>query len=225
MTFSLVARCPESGMFGMAISSSSPAVAARCAHARAGVGAVASQNLTDPALGILGLDLLAGGDSADTVLEKMVRAAGENAQHRQFVLVDRGGLACTFSGAKALGLFAEASAPGVAAAGNLLMNEAVPRAMVAGFEAASGILPDRLMAGLAAGLAAGGEAGEVHSAGLLVVDRLTWPIVDLRVDWAESDPIGALADLWRLYKPQMADYVRRALSPDMAPSFGVAGDP
>ena len=51
MTFSLVARCARTGMFGMVISSSSPAVAARCAHARAGVGVVASQNITDPALG------------------------------------------------------------------------------------------------------------------------------------------------------------------------------
>ena len=51
MTFSLVARCAETGMFGVAISSSSPAVAARCAYARAGVGAVASQNVTDPTPG------------------------------------------------------------------------------------------------------------------------------------------------------------------------------
>ncbi|MFD0934706.1 DUF1028 domain-containing protein, partial [Methylobacterium trifolii] len=51
MTFSIVARCASTGMFGVAVSSSSPAVAARCAHARAGIGAVASQNVTDPALG------------------------------------------------------------------------------------------------------------------------------------------------------------------------------
>ena len=57
MTFSLVARCEETGMFGIAISSSSPAVAARCSYARAGVGAVASQNITDPTLGKRGLDL------------------------------------------------------------------------------------------------------------------------------------------------------------------------
>ena len=63
MTFSLVARCEKTGMFGMAISSSSPAVAARCSFARAGVGAVASQNVTDPSLGPLTLDLMAGGMS------------------------------------------------------------------------------------------------------------------------------------------------------------------
>nr|MDA3887496.1 DUF1028 domain-containing protein [Allgaiera sp.] len=58
MTFSLVACCPDTGRLGMVISSSSPAVAARCAHARAGVGVVASQNVTDPRLGGRALDLL-----------------------------------------------------------------------------------------------------------------------------------------------------------------------
>ena len=64
MTFSLVARCPDTGMFGVAIASSSPAVAARCSYARAGTGAVASQNVTDPTLGPLMLDLMQGGLSA-----------------------------------------------------------------------------------------------------------------------------------------------------------------
>ena len=60
MTFSLVARDPASGAFGIVICSSSPAVAARCAHPRAGVGVVASQNITNPALGPRVLDSLAG---------------------------------------------------------------------------------------------------------------------------------------------------------------------
>src|ERR1700681_3893260 len=67
VTFSLTARCPETGMFGIAISSSSPAVAARCAHARSMVGAIASQNITDPQLGQIGLDLLARGFNAEEV--------------------------------------------------------------------------------------------------------------------------------------------------------------
>jgi uncharacterized Ntn-hydrolase superfamily protein len=65
MTFSLVARCRETGMFGVAVTSSSPAVAARCAYARAGVGAVASQNVTDPSLGPLALDLMQGACRCD----------------------------------------------------------------------------------------------------------------------------------------------------------------
>jgi uncharacterized Ntn-hydrolase superfamily protein len=91
------------------------------------------------------------------------------------------------------------------------------------FEASDGSLPERLLAALAAGLKAGGEAGPVHSAGLQVVREVEWPIADLRVDWSES-PISDLQNLWAVYRPQMEDYVRRALDPSVAPSFGVPGD-
>jgi uncharacterized Ntn-hydrolase superfamily protein len=118
-----------------------------------------------------------------------------------------------------------ASAPGrhAVAAGNLLANRRVPAAMLAAFEAARGPLADRLMAALRAGGDAGGEAGPVHSAGLLVVREVTWPIVDLRVDWSDADPIAELAAIWRRYAPQVEDYVRRALEPSAAPGFGVPG--
>ncbi len=110
------------------------------------------------------------------------------------------------------------------AAGNLLADAGVPAAMVAAFEAAQGDLGDRLIAALQAGLAAGGEAGPVHSAGLLMAGEESWPIADLRVDWDDADPIGRLAALWALYRPQMEAYVQRALEPVAAPSYGVPGD-
>ena len=80
MTFSIVARCARTGQFGMAISSSSPAVAARCAHVRAGVGAVASQNITDPALGPLVLDRLEAGLPAAEALAAVTASAGDIAR-------------------------------------------------------------------------------------------------------------------------------------------------
>ncbi|MGI9433734.1 MAG: DUF1028 domain-containing protein, partial [Geminicoccaceae bacterium] len=85
-------------------------------------------------------------------------------------------------------------------------------------------LGDRLLAAMRAALDAGGEEGPVHSAGMLLVDRIPWPIADLRVDWVDEDPIRALSDLWTIYKPQIDAYVTRALDPDKAPSYGVAGD-
>ncbi len=97
--------------------------------------------------------------------------------------------------------------------------------MVRAFEAAEGPLAERLLQAMAAAVEAGGEAGPIHSAGLLVVDRVSWPVVDLRVDWHETDPVGALAALHALYAPQADAYVTRALNPEAAPSFGVAGDP
>jgi len=223
MTFSLVARCAETGMFGMVISSSSPAVAARCAHARAGVGAVASQNVTDPALGPQVLDLMAGGMSAVEAVAEITRRA-PFIEYRQILAVDAQGGTAVHSGAKALGIWTEARGRDCAAGGNLLAHDGVPAAMVAAFEGSAGPLGDRLIATLRAGLRAGGEAGPVHSAGLLIVDRQSWPVADLRCDWTEDCPIEAIAKAWEIYAPQMQAYVQRALDPSAAPSYGVPGD-
>ena len=100
----------------------------------------------------------------------------------------------------------------------------MPQAIVEGFLGSSGHLGDRLIAAMRAGLAAGGEAGPVHSAGLKLVDRVSWPVADLRCDWTEACPIEALATIWDIYKPQLEAYVQRALDPRAAPSYGVPGD-
>lgn len=222
MTFSLVARCPATGMFGMVISSSSPAVAARCAHVRAGVGAVASQNVTDPALGPLVLDRLEAGLPAPEALRSVLEGRAHVA-FRQVLVVDRQGRTAVWSGDRVLGVWGAAEGADCAAGGNLLADPGVPAAMVAAFGASAGPLAERLMTTLEAGLAAGGEAGPVHSAGLKVADRLSWPLVDLRVDWSD-DPVGDLRALWTLYRPQMQAYVDRAENPAGAPSYGVPGD-
>ena len=223
MTFSISARCPRTGMMGIAISSSSPAVAARCAHARAGAGVVATQNITDPALGPKGLDLMARGLDAEQALAALLDGY-ETAPWRQIVLLDGQGMAAIHSGAHTLGTYATAKGRDCAAAGNLLANTRVPERMVAAFEASEGHLGDRLLAAMQAGLLAGGEAGPVHSAGLYLVRNVSWPIADLRIDWADEDPLGELAKLWAIYKPQLEDYVTRATNPVAAPSYGVPGD-
>lgn len=223
MTFSLVARCAETGMFGVAVSSSSPAVAARCAYARANVGAVASQNVTDPRLGPLTLDLMEEGLRAPDSLAR-ITASADHIAYRQLLAIDGAGRTAIHSGPQSLGLWTDAQGVDVASGGNLLANDGVPAAIVASFEASTGHLGDRLLAALRAGLDAGGEAGPVHSAGLQVVDRVPWPIVDLRCDWTEDCPIDALATAWAIYKPQIDAYVTRALNPADAPSYGVPGD-
>ena len=106
----------------------------------------------------------------------------------------------------------------------MLAGKQVIDAMAKAFEASEGILADRLLAAMHAAMKAGGEAGPVHSAALKIVDTTVWPIVDLRVDLADDDPIGRLDALWQAYRPQMNDYVTRALNPTAAPSYGVPGD-
>ena len=96
--------------------------------------------------------------------------------------------------------------------------------MLSAFERlADAELGDRLVAALTAGLEAGGEEGPVHSAGMLVVQDLPFPLTDLRVDWSDS-PIHELGALWRLWRPQAAAYRQRAIDPTVAPSYGVPGD-
>lgn len=223
MTFSLVARCAETGMFGLAISSSSPAVAARCSYARAGVGAVASQNVTDPTLGPLALNLMAEGASAEQAIAG-VKEHGAHIEYRQVLAVDVQGNTAIHSGPNSLGIWTDAQAKNVASGGNLLANDGVPQAIVDAFLATGGHVGDRLVAALRAGLAAGGEAGPVHSAGLKIVDKVPWPVADLRCDWTEDCPVEAVATAWEIYKPQLDAYVQRALDPREAPSYGVPGD-
>ncbi|GEN60158.1 DUF1028 domain-containing protein [Acetobacter nitrogenifigens] len=224
MTFSIVARCERTGQFGVAVVSSSPAVAARCAFARAGVGAVTTQNVTDPRLGPKALDFLAEGLSAADARDQ-VSAAATYAEFRQVTIVDRNGEGAIWSGGRTLGVNAEALAPNVVSAGNLLANDSVPAAIVAAFGASDPgqELAERILHALEAGLAAGGEAGPVHSAGLQIVEGEAWPLVDLRIDWSE-EPVADLRGLWELWRPQMRDYLSRALNPLDAPSYGVPGD-
>lgn len=223
MTFSIVARCAETGMFGIAVSSSSPAVAARCAYAQAGVGAVASQNVTDPTLGTRALDLMARGASVGEVVAILRRSAA-HMDYRQLLAVGRDGETAIHSGPKALGIWAEARADNVACGGNLLANDGVPQAMVEAFQSSAGHLGDRLIVAMRAALDAGGEAGPLRSAGMKLVREVPWPVADLRCDWTEACPVTELAALWDIYRPQLDAYVTRAINPSDAPAYGVPGD-
>ena len=223
MTFSIVARCEETGMFGVAISSSSPAVAARCSYTRAGVGAVASQNITDPTLGPQTLDLMELGRSAAQAINK-ITANGTFMDYRQVLAVDKQGRTAIHSGPNSLGVWTQAQGNNVVSAGNLLANGGVPQAIVDGFSSANGHIGDRLIAAMRAGLAQGGEAGPIHSAGMQICDQVAWPVADLRCDWTLDCPIENIAAAWEVYKPQLAAYVQRAIDPREAPSYGVPGD-
>ena len=209
-------------MFGAVVTSSSPAVAARCAWARASVGAACTQNVTDPSLGNRLLDALARGRSAQQALDEVVASAAYP-EFRQLTVVDVQGNTAAISGSRTLGLHTTARRQNAVASGNLLADENVTRAMLDAFEAdPDAHLGDRLLAGLVAGQAAGGEVGPLHSCGLVVVDRVSWPVTDLRVDWSD-DPIDELVKIWQVWGPQADDYVTRALDPASAPSYGVPG--
>ena len=221
MTFSVLAT-DGSGAVGMAVSSSSPAVAARCIHLRAGVGGAASQNVTDPRLGPALLDALQRGSDPRSALDGVVDGR-PLVEHRQLTVLDLHGKGAAYSGARSLGVHHHRVGTDVVVAGNMLAGTHVVDAVVGAFEAASGELEERLVAAMEAGLAVGGEEGPLHSAGLAVVRAVPWRETDLRVDW-HDEPISELRRLLEVWLPQRDDYVTRALDPAAAPSYGVPGD-
>ena len=223
MTFSIIARCKKTGQIGGAVSSSSPAVASRCLHGRAGIGIVMSQNITDPMLGKKILDALQQGHTPKNTIQHLVENE-EFIQYRQLVALNNEDKGAVFSGEHTLGVHWNFIGKDVVSAGNLLDNTSVPQAIAEAFEKAHGSLAERLLIAMKAGLAAGGEAGPVYSVGLMVMAKdIQWPIVDLRIDWSEN-PIDDLATAWEVYEPQMNDYIARAVDPTSAPSYGVPGD-
>ncbi|MES1925849.1 DUF1028 domain-containing protein [Salinisphaera sp. T31B1] len=222
MTFSIAGFCRETGQFGAAISSSSICVASRCLFTAPGHGVVLTQNVTNPALGQMGVELLREGQAADRVLARLCEHES-HPEWRQLLVLDGQGQSATHSGEQTLGIHTTMQGRDCVVGGNMLADTDVVSAMCAAFEASDGELAVRLLAAMDAGVTAGGEMGPVHSAGLQVTDQASWPVVDLRVDW-HDDPLAELRRLWERYLPERAAYVCRAAQPDQSPSYGVPGD-
>jgi uncharacterized Ntn-hydrolase superfamily protein len=223
MTLSIAAWDETTGQLGAIVSSSSPSVASRCLHWRPRVGMALSQNITDPRLGPRMLALLADGVEVGDAIEAVAHST-PHIKYRQLALIDARGNSGLYTGAGVLGCFASAQGRHCVAAGNLLASESVPAAMTACFESSRGSLGTRLLAALAAGIEAGGEAGPVHSAGMLIGAQHSWPLAELRIDW-DDNPVDRMQAGWAVYEPQIEDYITRAYDPEAAPSYGVPGDP
>lgn len=234
MTFSIVARDPVTGDLGVAVASKFLAVGSVVPWASAGVGAVATQALANVAFGPDGLEALAAGADAESVLAGLV-AADDGRADRQVGVVDANGGAASHTGAGCLSWAGGRVGNGVAIQGNILAGPGVVDAMSSAFEAASGPLPERLLTALLAGDRAGGDARGRQSAALLVVrpgggyggstDR--W--IDLRVD-DHVDPVSEvrrLLDIWRLLyeRPEPEDLlpIDAALAAELRERLARAG--
>lgn len=222
-TYSVAGRCASTGALGAVVTSSSPAVGARCAWVKTGVGVVLTQNVTDPRLATVGISTLEQGFGAQHAV-RVMKVASPFPEHRQLAAVDAGGESGVFTGEKALGVSGEFCSRDVACIGNLLSDPEIPEAMGRRF-AEQGNLPlvERLLSAIGVGFGLGGELDQERSIALLVHTDAPFAYADLRVDYSE-DPLGDLKRLWEIYGPQAADYKTRALSPELAPSYGVKGD-
>jgi uncharacterized Ntn-hydrolase superfamily protein len=215
MTFSIAGRCARTGMLGAVVTTSSIAVGSRCPYAAAGVGAVLSQNRTDPRLGPAILDRLQRGEAPEPILRQL-EASDPNLGWRQLAAIAADGRAAFFNGAKITSIAKGRVGRDCVGIGNILRTTEVVDAMVESFEATEAEpLAERLLRAIEAGHAAGGELKQVKSAGLLVVHRQAFPYVDLRVDLSPQ-PLTELRFLWELYRPEADAYVVRAVEPDKA---------
>ncbi|MEQ8396579.1 DUF1028 domain-containing protein [Thalassobaculum sp.] len=217
MTFSIAARDPLTGAFGLAVTTSGLCVGARCPYALAGVGAVLTQHRTDPRLGPLGLQLLERGLTAEQTVAALTEGR-DDAKWRQIAVVDAAGRTAAFHGDAIYSWHGHAAADGAIAIGNILRSEAIPQAMLDAFlDDRTAPMETRLVSALTAGLSAGGELDPLGSAALLIVrdDAFAW--MDLRVD-RSSDPIGDLAALAAAYAPDAEGTRMRAIDPDAVPN-------
>ncbi len=209
-TFTIVARCGRSGMFGAVIATKSIAVGSRCLFVEAGVGAMSSQAVTSPRLGHAGLEHLREGRPAAVVMADVL-ASEPYPEKRQVLVVDQSGRAAAHTGSANRAWAGHVTRPDVACGGNLLTSERVVAALAETFEEGRDlVLAERLLRALESGRAAGGEIGGERSAALLVVDREAFPLVDLRVDF-HPEPVAELRRLFDLYSP-VIEYFR--LRPD-----------
>lgn len=212
MTFSLAARDSKTGMFGVSIATSAVAVGNRCPWVRAGVGAVTTQHRTDIRSGPVGIELLTKGFTARQTVD-FLAATNDFPQERQFAAVDREGGVAFYNGAAIECIHAGHAGNQCVSTGNLLANDEVPRRVVEVYEAAMDLpFAERLLAAIRGGLYAGGETKPIMAAALLIADRQSWPLVDLRVDWKE-EPITELERLWEFYKPYQQHYINQVIAP------------
>jgi uncharacterized Ntn-hydrolase superfamily protein len=194
MTFSIIARCPHSGQFGVAAATAMPAVGKLLSHAAAGAGAVATQAQVNPYLGLDGLDMLRHGLSAQEALQRL-RSSDPCMELRQCALIDARGDTVCWTGDKCIPWADSLTGEQFSVQGNRLVGPQVLEAVAGAFrQAPERPLIERLIEALAAGDRCGGDRHGESSAVIYVVDQEEYPLWDIRVDH-HLDPIAELRRL------------------------------
>jgi uncharacterized Ntn-hydrolase superfamily protein len=201
-TFSIAARCPRTGMLGVAISTAVPAVGSLAVYVKANTGAVASQAWINPYLGIDSISLLSSGLSATATVEQVI-GADPGYEHRQLAVVDANGAVSAFTGSACPTWSGHIEGNGFSIQGNLLSSGTVIEDMARTAQNTEHLdLPERLMRVLEAGQAAGGDRRGKQSAAVKIVHREEYPWVDLRVD-EHAEPVAELRRVFELAKVQL----------------------
>lgn len=218
MTYSIVARDPLTGRFGVAIQSCWPFVGAGCPWVESGVGAVVTQSFTEIAHGPNGLAGLRSGGAAADVLAALLGADPGEAV-RQVGIVDATGRAAAHTGGRCVQAAGHVTADGVAAQANMMERSTVWPAMLAAYQDSAGEFLDRLLAALRAAEAEGGDIRGRQSAAIVVSGVPGDPAWKREVDIRVEDHAAPLDELERLIR------LHRAFEAlDRAEGRGTAGD-
>jgi uncharacterized Ntn-hydrolase superfamily protein len=199
MTYSIVARDPETGELGVAVQSRAFNTGAVVPWAAPGVGVVATQSYTEVSYGPLGLELLRARKSPEQALAELV-AADDDSAYRQVAILDAAGSVAVHVGEACIPAAGFAVGDGFSAQANMVDSERVWQSMAEAFQHSEGPLAERLLAALDAAEAAGGDWRGRQAGGIVVVGPEGQPWerdVDLRVD-DHADPLGELRRLLRL---------------------------
>lgn len=208
MTFSLIARCPDTGQFGVAAATAIPAVGKLLTHAIAGVGAVATQARLNPYLGIDGVRLLQNGRSAREVM-KILRDRDPRAEDRQFAVIDRQGNTAAFTGSDCPHWAGHQENEGFSVQGNRLTGQDVLDKLAEAFRRSAGkSLDERLMEALEGGDSVGGDRHGERSATIYIVEKEEYPLWDIRVD-AHPNPFSELRRLHDIFARKLIPEIRR----------------
>ncbi|MFC3899667.1 DUF1028 domain-containing protein [Aliicoccus persicus] len=208
MTFSISARCEKTNQLGVAISTAVLAVGARFAYAKAHVGAIASQSISNPYIAIRGLELLQNNLNASEVLAVVI-SRDPDRELRQVGIIDKNGQSAAFSGESCEGYCGHLTGHNYAIQGNTLVGEETLTAMEVAFITHKELsLAERLLKTIEAGQEAGGDNRGRQSAALLVVDNEEYPVVDLRVD-EHDEPVKELRRIYEIANRELYPILKR----------------
>ena len=211
MTYSIVARDPDTGELGVAVQTCNLAVGTWVPWAEGGVGAVATQSHAERRYGTDGLAAMKAGQRAQQTLDRLL-ARDPRHEFRQVAMIDRAGGVAVHTGRRCLPQAGHYAGDGFCTQANMMARDTVWGAMAAAFTAAEGDLAERLLVALEAAQAEGGDIRGQQTAALLVVsgEPDPFPRVDLRVD-CDPQPLAALRRILRLHRAYAAEYTIPAL--------------
>ena len=218
MTWSIVAYDPGSGAFGAAVATKAFAAGSFVPFVQSGVGAVGTQSLTNRYLGPAVLQGLARGLPAQRAIDSAI-AGDDGREIRQVHCVDREGRFAAWTGRHCVEWAGSCGEPFVSVAGNMLSNDRVAAATLAGFKADASLgLPERMLAALEAGEAAGGDRRGRQSAAMVMTTTEDFPDLSIRVD-DHAEPLPELRRLLGIWRTERAPYLGN--SPSKANPAGV----